>query len=95
MKKFKITYFMYPEENIEVTIMAKDMEEAIIYAKDYRQGSFSVDEIAVESAESLKARRERLVKQNQKEYATRGNTQRCQELWAEIEEIDAMLKEVQ
>lgn len=36
----------------------------------------------------LKENRERLVKQNQKEYQMRGNTQRCQELWKAIEYID-------
>ena len=36
----------------------------------------------------LKENREKLIKQNQEEYATRGNTQRCQELWAAIEYID-------
>ena len=46
------------------------------------------------TVKELKEERARLVKANQKEYQTRGNTQRCQELWAEIEKIDAKLKEV-
>lgn len=36
----------------------------------------------------LKEKREMLVKQNQKEYRTMGNTQKCQELFKEIEKID-------
>ena len=42
----------------------------------------------------LKEQRNKLVKQQQKEYQTRGNTQRCQELWAEIEKIDAQLEQI-
>lgn len=40
----------------------------------------------------LKEKKARLIRQNQKEYATRGNTQRCQELWSEIEAINAILE---
>lgn len=36
-------------------------------------------------------KRVNLVNQNRKEYQTRGNTQRCQELWREIEKIDRLL----
>lgn len=36
-------------------------------------------------------KRVNLVNQNRKEYQTRGNTQRCQELWSEIEKIDRLL----
>lgn len=45
MKKYKIIYFMFPEKNIEVIILAKDMEEAIIYAKNFRKDAFSVTEL--------------------------------------------------
>ena len=33
MKKYRITYFMYPEKNIEIVIMARSFEEAVIYAE--------------------------------------------------------------
>lgn len=36
----------------------------------------------------LKAERAKLAKIQLKEYTTRGNTQRCQELFAKIEKID-------
>lgn len=39
----------------------------------------------------LKEKREQLIKANQKEYSTRGNTQRCQELFSEIMKIDEEL----
>lgn len=44
------------------------------------------------SIKELKERREKLVRANRKEYTTMGNTQRCQELFAEIEKIDDMLQ---
>ena len=44
--------------------------------------------------QELKQKRETLVKQNQKEYRTRVNTQRCQELWCEIEKIDALIEKM-
>lgn len=37
----------------------------------------------------LKAQREKLARANRHEYETRGNTQRCQELWKQIENLDA------
>lgn len=40
------------------------------------------------SLEALRAQREKLARQNWHEYQTRGNTQRCQELWSQIEKID-------
>lgn len=40
------------------------------------------------SLAALKAKRAELVRQQQKEYQTRGNTQKCQELWTKIEAID-------
>lgn len=36
----------------------------------------------------LQFKRSELVRIQQKEYRTRGNTQRCQELWSQIEKID-------
>lgn len=39
----------------------------------------------------LNNERVRLAKMNWKEYTTRGNTQRCQELFSEIEKIDKEL----
>ena len=40
----------------------------------------------------LKEKRESLIRQNQKEYRTKGNTQRCQEIFAEIEKVDELIK---
>lgn len=39
----------------------------------------------------LKKQREELARKNMREYQTRGNTQRCQELWVEIEKIDEQI----
>lgn len=40
----------------------------------------------------LMAKRDRLRKINWREYTTRGNTQRCQELFKEIEALDEEIK---
>lgn len=40
------------------------------------------------SLDALEAERAKLVRIQQKEYQTRGNTERCQELWTKIEAID-------
>lgn len=40
------------------------------------------------SLEALRAKRAELERLNRKEYQTRGNTARCQELWSQIEKID-------
>lgn len=40
----------------------------------------------------MKEKREQIAKANRKEYSTRGNTQRCQELFSEIMKIDEELK---
>lgn len=45
MTKFKITYFLYPAENIEIIISAKDEDDAIVFAKSYRKDSFSIESI--------------------------------------------------
>lgn len=45
------------------------------------------------SLAALKAKRAELVRIQQKEYQTRGNTQRCQELWTKIEAIDNEIAE--
>lgn len=44
------------------------------------------------SLAALKAQRAKLVRENYKEYQTRGNTQRCQNLWKQIEAIDAEIE---
>lgn len=44
------------------------------------------------SLAALKTQREKLVRENQKEYQTRGNTQKCQELWSKIEKLDAEIE---
>ena len=45
------------------------------------------------SLEALRAKRAELARIQLKEYQTRGNTQRCQELWAEIEKLDEQISE--
>jgi hypothetical protein len=45
------------------------------------------------SLAALQAERAKLVRIQQKEYQTRGNTQRCQELWTQIENIDKEIAE--
>lgn len=44
------------------------------------------------SLTALKAKRAELARIQYKEYTTRGNTQRCQELWAQIEKLDEEIK---
>lgn len=44
------------------------------------------------SLEELRSMRAELVRLNRKEYQTRGNTQRCQELFTKIEKLDAEIK---
>lgn len=49
----------------------------------------------MKNAKAIKAledQRTIIVKKNQKEYATRGNTQECQRLWQEICKIDDQIK---
>ena len=45
MKTYKITYHMYPDPDIEITIQAETLEKAIIFAKDYRKDSYSIKEV--------------------------------------------------
>lgn len=42
--------------------------------------------------EELKQRRSEIVKKQIKEYRTRGNTQYCQKLFIEIEDIDKQIE---
>ena len=42
---------------------------------------------------ALEEKRADLVRRQRKEYQTRGNTERCQDLWAEIEKIDAQIQD--
>ena len=44
------------------------------------------------SLAALRAERARLARIQLKEYQTRGNTERCQELWTQIEKIDEEIK---
>lgn len=44
------------------------------------------------SLPALKAERAKLARIQQREYQTRGNTQRCQEIWKQIEAIDAQIE---
>ena len=43
MKTYKITYFMYPHKDIETYFTAKDEDEAIAFAKKFRNDPFSVE----------------------------------------------------
>lgn len=46
MKKFRITYILRPEaENITMVIIADSYEDACIFAKGYRKGAFSCEEV--------------------------------------------------
>lgn len=40
------------------------------------------------SLSALRAQRAKLVRIQMREYQTRGNTQRCQELWSQITKLD-------
>ena len=42
MEKYKITYHMFPEKDIEIVIEAKNYDDACIFAKRYRKGAFSI-----------------------------------------------------
>ena len=44
------------------------------------------------SLDALQAKRAELARIQYKEYTTRGNTQKCQELWTQIEAIDAEIE---
>ncbi len=45
----------------------------------------------VKTITALQAEKEKLIRMNQKEYQTRGNTQRCQEIYKKIEAIEAQI----
>lgn len=45
MKRFKITYHLWPGEDITVEITAKNYEDACVFAKNYRKDGFSIEEI--------------------------------------------------
>lgn len=45
MKRFKVVYIMYPEPNIEMVVTAHSEEEAVIFAKNYMDESFSIEEV--------------------------------------------------
>ena len=45
MKKYEITYYLFPDaENITFTFLAKTEEEAINFAKQYRKEAFRIEE---------------------------------------------------
>lgn len=44
------------------------------------------------SLAALRAEREKLARVQYKEYTTRGNTERCQELFKKIERLDAEIE---
>lgn len=45
MKKYRIIYNMYPENDIEIIATTKNEEEAIVFAKAYRKDSFRIFEV--------------------------------------------------
>ena len=45
MKCFKITYFISIRDTITITVTAKTYEDACIFAKSYREESFSCIEL--------------------------------------------------
>ena len=45
MKEFEITYHLSPFPDVKVRIIAQDEEQAIIFAKEYRNDAFSVEEL--------------------------------------------------
>lgn len=53
MHTYIITYHMHPYDDITVTIKANTEEEAIIYAKGYRNDAFSIEEAHGERAEEV------------------------------------------
>ncbi len=42
---YRITYFMYPDPDVTIEIEAKNEDEAIIFAKGYREDAFMVEEV--------------------------------------------------
>lgn len=42
MNQYEITYFLFPEENVTITIEANSEEDAITFAKEYRTDPFTV-----------------------------------------------------
>ncbi len=42
---YRITYMMYPDPDVTIEIEAKNEDEAIIFAKGYREGAFKVEEV--------------------------------------------------
>ena len=76
-------YFEYElPQGEEVTFEDADMAQKV------SEGTEDIIKINF-SLSALKAKRDELARIQLKEYQTRGNTQRCQELWAQIEKIDA------
>lgn len=58
MKKYTITYHLQPDaENIKFDIMARDHDEAVAFAKDYRKETFTVEESAGSNLKEMRTRR--------------------------------------
>lgn len=58
MKRYKITYvFGSGTENIVITILAKNYEEACMYAKTYRKESFMIEECKKNGTDAVKERK--------------------------------------
>ena len=53
-----------------------------------------LEDIRQSAIETLQIKRKILVRQNKREYKTRGNTQHCQELWQEIQKIDLLIEDL-
>ena len=60
--KYEITYHMHPEKDIVVVITARSEEEAIIFAKQYRNDAFSIE--VIEKVETNCGRTKRMVSYN-------------------------------
>jgi hypothetical protein len=46
MKRYRIIYYLMPEEpNIEIVILAENYEAACVFAKEYRKNGFSIEEL--------------------------------------------------
>jgi len=58
MNKYTITYYLQPDaDNIKFDIMARDHDEAVAYAKDYRKESFTVEESTGSNLKEMRTRR--------------------------------------
>lgn len=58
MNKYTITYHLQPEaDNITFDIFARNYDEAVAFAKDYRKESFTVEESAGSNLKNMRTKR--------------------------------------